>query len=114
MTATGNDRRLPEGFEDLEQFVEVWALAEEQQRMQRRWSSSMEQIQHFYDAMVPHVERALNFLDERDIEALSPSEGRLLYLTYSLIEVANAVEVYHRPASSHALPPDRFAPVERL
>jgi len=114
MTAIGNDRELPEGFEDLEQFVEVWALAEEQQRMQRRWSSSMEQIQHFYDAMAPQVERALNFLDGRDIEALSPSESRLLYLTYSLVEVANPVEVYHRPASSHALPPDRFAPVDPL
>ncbi len=114
MTATGNDRELPEEFEDLEQFVEVWALAEEQQRMQTRWSSSMEQIQCFYDAMVTHVERALDYLDKRDIDSLRPPESRLLYLTYSLVEVANAVEIYHRPASSHALPPERFVPVERL
>ena len=103
MNTANSDRPLPEGFEDLEQFVEQWALAEEQARMHKRWSSSLEEIQRFYDAMVLRVEPALDYLDARNIETLSASENRLLYLTYSLVEVANAVEIYGQPASPHAL-----------
>jgi len=108
------DSLLPEGFADLEPFVAQWVLADEPHRMQKRWSSSMDDIVRFYEAMVPRVEAALDFLDSRNINALAPAETRLLHLTFSLVEIANSVEVYSRPSSPHALQPDRYVPVDRL
>src|SRR5437763_16719760 len=112
--ASNNDPLLPTGFDGLNQFVSDWAIADEPARMRKRWSSSMGEIRRFYDTMVRRVEEALDYLDSRKFEELQPPDLRLLYLTYALVEVANAVEVYHRPTSPYALGPDRYCPVERL
>ena len=105
---------LPTGFDDLNHFVNDWAIPDETSRMRKRWSSNMDEIRPFYDTMIARVNDALDYLDAREFEELEPADLRLLYLTYSLVEVANAVEVYNRPASPHALGPERYSPVERL
>ena len=108
------DPLLPTGFDDLNEFVNYWAVPDEPTRMRKRWASNMEEIRRFYDTMVARVEQALDYLDSRNFEQLQPADLRLLYLTYALVEVANAIEVYHRPTSAYALGPDRYVPVDRL
>jgi len=106
------DSLLPMGFDDLNPFVNDWAIPDEASRMRKRWSSGMDEIRRFYDTMIGRVNEALDYLDARKFEELQPADLRLLYLTYSLVEVANAVEVYNRPASPYALGPERYSPVE--
>ena len=105
---------LPPGFEDLEPFVAHWALPEEAQRMHARWSGNIEAITTFYNTMTPRIESILDHLDTFGMAELPPAEQRLLHLAFSLVEVANPVEVFSQPAPFNALPPERFVPVDRL
>ena len=54
-----SDTSLPESFTDLEPLVAVWALATETERNQQRLSSTMAQIQAFYDTLLPRMEAVL-------------------------------------------------------
>jgi hypothetical protein len=110
----GTQLLLPQGFEDLEPFVAHWALAEEAQRMHARWSGNMEDMTSFYNAMVPRIDSILDYLDTFGTAELLPAEERLQRLAFSLVEVANAVEVFSKPAPFNALSPERFVPVDTL
>jgi len=110
----GTQYLLPPGFSDLEPFVAQWALAGEAQRMHARWAGNMDEITKFYNVMAPRIDTILDHLDTFGSSELPAAEQRLLYLAFSLIEVANAVEVFSKPAPFNAVPPERFVPVDRL
>lgn len=99
---------LPEGFEDLERFVEEWVLPNSVARSSKRQASSYSQIKSFYDGMVPHASRALEFLDRYQLGELDHSAERLLKLTLSLAEIGPAVEWYEDPRVSDGYPSERF------
>jgi hypothetical protein len=87
--------QLPSPFVDLEPFAD-WCLATEAQRYAKRLSSSMDEMQAFYDAAFPRFEEALAYLDGLDVNALPEDAGRLLLLCYSLINVSFPVEVWRQ------------------
>jgi len=102
---------LPEPFQSLEPFRD-WALATERERRAKRLSSSMEEIQAFYDALFPQLEAVVAYLDQFPLDQL-PAEAQPLYhLTLSLVEVTSAVELYHHPHIFEAIEPARFRRVE--
>ena len=88
---------LPLGFEHLESHVSEWVLADTRARIEKRRTSSMEQIREFYDAMLPLAERALDYLRDFSLGALPPEGERLLKLMLSLAEIAPAIEWYNSP-----------------
>ena len=87
---------LPPEFADLEPFAD-WSLQSEAERYAKRLSSSMAELEAFYDAGFPRLESALAYLDERDFNALPEDATRLLWLLYSLVNVSFPVEVWHQP-----------------
>jgi hypothetical protein len=87
---------LPEAFADLEPFAEPWCLATEPERWQRRLSTSLEDMQAFYDACFPRAEEAIAYCDRFDLDALPPEATRLLQLLHSLALVSYAVEVWRQ------------------
>jgi hypothetical protein len=86
---------LPADFADLEPFSD-WCLATEAERYAKRLSSSMEEMQAFYDGAFPRLEEALGYLDELDLGALPEDAGQLLTLCYSLVNVSFPVEVWRQ------------------
>lgn len=105
------DRHLPAGFADLEPYLD-WALATECERTAKRLSSSMEDIQALYDAMSPRLEEVTAYLDGFPLDDLPPEAERLFHLSLSLMEVANAVEMFHAPGVVNGFDVARFRPVE--
>ena len=99
---------LPEAFRALETFAVAWALASSDERMQKRMASTMEDIQAFYDALLPVTESALAHLDTFELEALPPAETRLFQLLLAGAEAALAVEVYRAPQLPLAPTESRF------
>jgi hypothetical protein len=97
---------LPEQFSDLESLIE-WSLPTERARNAKRRSSSMEQLKHFYDTMLPRTEAVLEHLDKFPLEQMPEQERRLLYLALSLAEVANAIELFKNPSVIDGFDPDR-------
>jgi hypothetical protein len=88
---------LPEGFAELEPYVDDWARATRAERYAMRLSTSFDELCEVYDAVAPHAERAIAHLDERDLAALSAEDTRLLQLLYSMILISYAVNIFHQP-----------------
>ena len=55
--------RLPSGFAALEPFAERWCSATEPERWATRMSSSIDELQDFYDAILPRVSEAIALCD---------------------------------------------------
>jgi hypothetical protein len=87
---------LPDGFADLEPFAD-WALATERERYAKRLSSTMEELQAFYDAAFAHLPDAATYLQQFEVDALPEDGVRLLRLCYSLVSVSFPVEVWRQP-----------------
>ena len=88
------DALLPAEFSDLEPFVEEWCLDSEPERYTKRLSSTMDEIQAFYDAMMPRAEEAIRYLDKFPLDDLPEDAFRLLKLLYSLILMSFPVEIW--------------------
>lgn len=88
---------LPTEFSELEPFVADWCLDSEPERYAKRLSSTMGEIQAFYDAIMPRAEDAIVYLDKFPLDALPEDAVRLLKLLYSLILMSFAVEVWKQP-----------------
>jgi hypothetical protein len=87
---------LPLGFTDLEPFA-GWALPTERERYAKRLSSTMEELQAFYDAALPRLEEAALYLERLPLDDLPDDATALLQLCYSLINVSFPVEAWHQP-----------------
>lgn len=84
---------LPTAFSALEPFVENWALDGTAQRAAQRSTSSPQQRETFFAAASPLLDAALDHLDRHPLNALEPTEQRLMNLMLSLAHVALAVEI---------------------
>ncbi len=103
-------RRLPPDFEDLEPYLD-WALPGEASRGRKRASSPMQEIQSFYDAMLPRMEAVMGYLNAFPLNELSAEAQRLMNMALSLAEIGPAVEFYGEPAVIDGFPTERFVPV---
>jgi len=88
---------LPDAFADLEPFAPTWCLATERERFAQRMTSSMEDIQAFYDAAFPRAEEAITYCDAFPLDDLPVDAQHLLELLYSLVMVSFPVEAWRQP-----------------
>ena len=68
------EHQLPEGFSELEPWVDDWALATRAERYAARLDRPYDELVAFYDAIAPHAERAIAYLDGLDINDLAPKD----------------------------------------
>ena len=87
---------LPTEFVDLEPFAE-WAIPTERARYAKRLSSTMDELQAFYDAALPRMDAAVAYLEQFDVNGLPDDGKRLLWLYCSLVTVSFPVEVWRQP-----------------
>ena len=88
--------RLPAEFADLEPFAD-WALPSEANRYAKRLSSSMHDLQAFYDAAFPRLESGTEYLKNVALDGISDEDRHLLWLFSSLVTVSFPVEVWRQP-----------------
>jgi hypothetical protein len=87
---------LPADFAELEPFAD-WAISTERARYAKRLSSTMDELQAFYDAAFPRMEEATTYLEQFDVNALPDDAERLLWLYCALVTVSFPVEVWRQP-----------------
>jgi purine-nucleoside phosphorylase len=87
---------FPADFTDLEPFAD-WSLETEAERYAKRLSSTMDELQAFYDDAFPRLADAMAYLDQLDLSALPENAARLLWLCYSLVNASFPVEVWRQP-----------------
>ena len=88
---------LPAEFADLEPFAAQWCLPTERERFAKRMSTSMDEIQAFYDAFFPRAEEAIAYCDQFPLDELPEDAERLLQLLYSLVMASFPVEAWRQP-----------------
>ena len=99
--------QLPSAFRDLEPFAD-WALATEQERMAAREAGNIEEMQVFYDAMMPRLPAIIDHLKQFPPDRIPAESQRLFNMTCSLIEISIAVELYRRPQVINGFDRARF------
>jgi hypothetical protein len=88
---------LPEQFADLEPFARDWVRPTINERYQRRLDSTMEEMQAFYDAVLPRGDEIFAYLDQFDYDDLPEPAVNLLWLLCSLSSASFAVDVFKQP-----------------
>jgi hypothetical protein len=88
--------KLPAEFAGLEPFSD-WCLDSEPQRYQERMTSSMAEMQAFYDAITPRAEEAIAYCDKFPLDDLPEDVTNLMHLLYSMIMVSFPVECWKQP-----------------
>ncbi|WP_396912300.1 hypothetical protein [Mycolicibacterium sp.] len=87
---------LPTEFADLEPFAQ-WCLDSEDKRYAKRLSSTMAEIQAFYDAVTARAEEAIAYCDKFPLDDLPDDVLALLHMLYSMITVSFPVECWKQP-----------------
>jgi hypothetical protein len=87
---------LPAQFSELEPFVD-WAMPTERARYAKRISSTMDELQSFYDAAFPRMDEALAYLEQFSMDTIADDAKRLLWLYCALMTASFPVEVWRQP-----------------
>jgi hypothetical protein len=93
-----SEQQLPEPFADLAPYL-AWALPTDRERSIKRQSSTMAEINAFYQAMLPRMDEILSYLAQYPPEQVPADAQRLFYITLSLAKIAPAVEMYGEPTA---------------
>lgn len=89
-------RVFPPDFEALEPFAD-WAIPTEKARYAKRISSTMDELDAFYNVAFPFLESARERLENTSLEDAADQDKHLLWLFCSLITVAFPVEAWRQP-----------------
>jgi hypothetical protein len=96
------ERLLPPPFAELEPYARIWCLPTETERWNRRRASKMPELIEFHDAFLPRLDEAVEYCDKFPLDDLPEDATHLLWLVYSLVMVAMAVEIFHQPMPTDA------------
>jgi hypothetical protein len=100
---------LPKVFAGLAPHL-GWALLTERQRTERRVTSSIAELQEFYDAMFERTLEIIEYLRGVDPEDMDNEQSSLLRLSVAFAEITDAVDFY-APDSTAPDAVDKFTPV---
>lgn len=101
--------RLPDGFAQLEVYVDEWALPTELTRRDKRVLSSMDQHEAFYAAMRDAWPDVSEYLKNAPADNLSKEAETLLHLSMMSMESGIAVVLFKRPDSPLAIDHHRLS-----
>lgn len=94
VTVPAAEPALPEGFEDLEEFVSYWSVQGQDARRYQRSNSTMGEVQRFYDTVYPRAEDAIQYLQKFPLRDMPGPEQRLMRMVLSLAQASMAVEIH--------------------
>lgn len=101
-------RVLPAGFENLEPFVDRFALEGTAARARLRSGSSKEERVAFFGAARDLIGPALDLLDGKPVGELDQQERHLLNLVLAFAHIALAVEIQGPDEAQHAVMRERM------
>jgi hypothetical protein len=88
---TGN--RLPDGFQELDVYVDEWALDNEKDRYLKLHKSTIEDIRALYDAVFVRIDDIIDRLNQTPLAAFSQQERTLMNLAMTFAETAHPIDL---------------------
>ena len=89
--------QLPPIFAELAPFVAHWACPTTNERVRARSVLPQEDIRAFYDAMVPRLDEAIDYIDSVGLHTLTPEAATLTRLVLGLGQASIAIEIHGAP-----------------
>lgn len=99
---------LPSEFGDFEKFCPRWVLRTEKERYIERIRAPYADLVELYDEMIPRLSEIIEYLNRFPLDKMPESEANLMYLTFSLMEAAHAVELWKQSDVPEAFEPERL------
>ncbi|MGQ7937609.1 hypothetical protein [Paraburkholderia sp. D1E] len=99
-----DSNRLPEGFEDLEPFLEHWSTPTSHERWINRAATPYPEVVKFYDAMFARAEEATVYLEQFPLNEMPEPAQNLFRLLLALCHASVAVEMHQASGIRHAPP----------
>ncbi|HDS1695132.1 hypothetical protein HWD96_26295 [Pseudomonas putida] len=99
---TPDTTRLPDGFEELEPFLDHWDKPTSHERWIKRAAMPYPDILKFYEAMLPRADAATQYLDQFPLDEMPAPAERLFRLLLAMTHAAVAVEIHQAPSIRHA------------
>lgn len=92
-----SSNRLPPEFAELAPFVDHWACASTNERVAARSVLTQAEIRAFYDAMVPRLNEAIDYIDSVGLHTLTPEAETLAQLVLGLGQASISIEIHGAP-----------------
>ena len=99
---------LPDTFAGLEPLLDAWSLATENERREKRATSTFGELRAYYELVGPRVRDIAAHLDAHPMGTLPAPQQALLQLALMFMEVALAVEFYGQPEVRDGFPRQRW------
>ena len=87
---------LPAQFADLAPFTD-WIFDTWRPRYEKRLASTMDEMQAFYDAILPRMADIIDYANGFDLDDLPDDVRNLLLLTFAFCEASFPVEAWRQP-----------------
>lgn len=88
---------LPEQFADLAPYCSKWLVANSQERNALRITATMDEINAFYNSVLPRAPEILDHLRVLQLGALDSRNENLLKLMLAFAEIGPCVEWFGAP-----------------
>ena len=75
----------------IEPFISEWGLPTAAERVAKRTASSMEEINAFYEAMLPWMEEIINYLNQFHLSNIPAKAEPVAYAALAMCEIDNPV-----------------------
>ena len=87
-------------FSELDPFLQIWGLPSSADRVARRATSSIDDLNAFYDAMLPRLEEVITYLNQFPPHEIPAADKPLADAALAMCEVDNAVRKWQAPTLS--------------
>lgn len=95
-------------FQTLEPFVQEWGLPTREARLEKRLTTTIEDLRAFYEAMTPHLQGVIAFLDQWPLDKIPEEHRRLADTALMLCEIDNPVNKWRSNTLSDGVDPRRL------
>ncbi len=92
-------------FSELNVVMNEWGLETAAARLNKRTTSSLEDLRVFYDAIEPRLEEIIKFLNGFPVTQIPERYQRLGYTALAVLEVDDPLNYWKRPMLDHASDP---------
>ena len=95
-------------FRHLKGYIELWGLPTREARLEKRLVSSFQELKDFYDAVSPHLDEIIDFLNQWPLDEIPTEHRSLANTALMLCEADNPVTKWGSTTLTGGVDPRRL------
>lgn len=81
-------------FSDLSRFIDNWGLDSAHDRLKKRSTVDLTELNAFYDAVTPRLEEIIEFLNQFPVNEIPEQFKPIAYMALAICEVDDPINVW--------------------